>query len=134
MKKYVYSKSEAFNAPSYIKPVGKYINKVIDGAYKIEFKSNMCIVYMRMYYQIPSRYQDQGADMSLKEMRFIINITSYANKLRINLTEDTEYEKTIGQLILAEDDLKDLNTIKYKVMKMIRKSIAKEYEGYEFIY
>ena len=126
MKRYIYAAVK--NAASIINKVGKYLNKNIDGAYKIKFKSNECEVSMRMYYQIPDDPD------SFNEMRFIINITSYQNKLRINITEDTPMEKTIGQVILKEEELSDLNLVKFKVMSALKKAIAKEYAEFDFIY
>lgn len=126
MKRYIYAAVK--NSASIVNKVGKYLNKNIDGAFKIEFKSNECEVTMRMYYQVPDDPD------SFEEMHFIINITSYQNKLRINLTEDTPMEKTIGQVILKEEELSDLSLVKYKVMSALKKAIAKEYKEYDFIY
>lgn len=123
MKRLIY----ASTAPSVVNRIGKYLNNNIDGAFKIQFRANECEITMRMYYQAPD-------SPDLKEMHFIINVTTYQNKLRINITEDDEMEKTIGQVILMPEELNDLSLIKYKVMKALRKAISKEYAGYDFIY
>lgn len=120
--------ASTFNAGSYINKVGKYLNKNIDGAFKMNFKPMECEVIMRMYYQVPNDPE------SLDEMHFIINITSYQNKLRVNLTEDTAMEKTIGQIILKPEELTDLQLVKKKVLEKIRKFIEKEYAEYDFIF
>lgn len=113
---------------NWIKKVGKYLNDHIDGAYKIAFHSMECEVFMRMYYQLPNVAE------SFDEMKFIISITSYQNKLRINLTEDTEMEKTIGQLILRPEELGNLEEVRLRVLKMIKKAINKEFDQFDFIY
>ena len=126
MKREIYASLS--NAGTLIKKVGKYLNQNIDGAYKIKFSAMECEVFMRMYYQIP------GDADSFDEMKFIISITSYQNKLRINFTENTDMEKTIGQLILKEEELSDLSAVKIKVMNALKKAINKEYADYDFIY
>lgn len=111
-----------------INKVGKYLNKNIDGAFKIEFGPMECEVTMKMYYQIP------GDPESFDEMHFKINITSYQNKIRVNLTEDTPLEKTIGQVILNEEELADLNLAKKKILTKLQKAIRREYMQYDFIF
>lgn len=118
----------SFDAGQMINKVGKYLKKNIDGAYKISFHPMECEVFTRMYYQIPEIAE------SLDEIDFIISITSYANKLRINLTENNEMEKTIGQLILKPEELKDLNIVRKRVLQMIKKSINKEFDSFDFVY
>lgn len=111
-----------------VNKVGKYLKKHIDGAFKIEFSGMACEVTMRMYYQL----EDQPD--TFEEMHFIINITSYQNKVRVNLTEDTPEEKTIGQVILTDEELHDLSLAKKRILSTLKRAIAKEYSGYEFIY
>ena len=69
--------------------IGQYLNKHIDGAYKMAFHPNECEIFTRMYYQVP------GNPETLDEMKFMISVTTYANKIRVNLIEDNEYEKTV---------------------------------------
>ena len=126
MKRLVYAAKQS--SGSIVNKVGKYLNKNIDGAFKIEFNPMECEITMRMYYQVP------GDADSLDEMHFLINITSYQNKLRINLTEDTDMEKTIGQLIIFPEELNDLSLVKKKILERIKRFIAKEYAEYDFIY
>lgn len=116
------------NPGTAVNKIGKYLKANIDGAFKIEFRPMECEVYMRMYYQVPEHPE------TLDEMQFIINITSYQNKVRINITENTEMEKTIGQVILAPEEYADLGLVKKKVLWAIRKAIGKEYADYDFVY
>jgi hypothetical protein len=125
MKRLIYA---SYSPGTLIKKVGKYLNDVIDGTYKIAFHPMECEIFMRMYYQIPNVKE------SFDEMKFIISVTSYQNKLRINLTEDDEYEKTIGQLILFPEELTDLPIVRKRVLQMIKKAISKEFREFDFIY
>lgn len=129
MKWTVYAaQQQKINPGTWINKVGKYLKDHIDGAFKIKFSAMHCEVSMRMYYQVP------GTPQSFSEMIFLIDITSYQNKLRINITENTRMEKTIGQIILGPDQLGDLNTVRATVLQKIQKFIAKEYAAYDFVY
>ena len=113
---------------SLVNKIGKYLDKNIDGAFKIQFHPMNCEVTMRMYYQVPNHPE------TLDEMHFLIDITSYQNKVRINLTEVTAMEKTIGQLIFLDDELNDLTLVKKQILNKIKRFIDKEYAEYDFIY
>jgi len=126
LKTYIYA--SALNPGTLINKVGKYLKNNIDGAFKIKFGPMLCEIEMRMYYQIPNDPE------SFDEIHFLIDITSYANKLRINITENTKMEKTIGQLILTSDELQDLVLIRKKILKKIEDFISKEYADYDFIF
>lgn len=125
---YVSAKSVASNAGANVNRIGKYLMKHIDGAYSIKFLSMTCEVLMKMYYQI------EGDANTFNEMDFEINITSYQNKIRVNLTEITETEKTIAQVILKPEEVEDLNLAKKRILSTLRKAIAKEFDNYIFVF
>lgn len=106
--------------------IGKVLYRRIDGAYKIQFSANTCDVYMFMYYQA------DGEEM--QQMNFDISITTYQNKLRINITEITTMEKTIGQLIYKPEQIRDDQTFFAKVHEDVIHKIEHEYENYEFVF
>lgn len=116
------------DASNYVNKIGKYLNKQLDGAFKIKFGPMSCEVTIRMYYQVP------GQPESLDEMHFLLDIAAYQNKVRVNVTEDTKLENTIGQVILTVDELKDLSTAKKKILTKIRNYIDKQYSEFEFLY
>lgn len=116
------------NSGSIVDKVGKYLKNNIDGAYKIKFSPMECEVTMRMYYQVP------GEPDTTDEMQFLLNITSYQNKVRVNITEDTAMEKTIGQVILTPEELNNLTLAKRKILSKVTRFIEKEYSEYDFIY
>ena len=119
MVRYIYARSDS---GSIVNKVGKYLKNHIDGAYKIKFTPMTCEVTMTMYYQV------EGDPNTFNDMDFEISITSYQNKVRVNLTEVTRMEKTIGQIILNENELKDLSLAKKKILTALKKAIAKEYQ------
>ena len=113
--------------------VGKYIYKHIDGAYKIAFGPQTCDVYITMYYQPKEEYyQYRTSDMY--EMKFDISLATYQNKIRINVTEMTDMERTIGQNIYKPEQLQDMNAAYPMIYDNICKHIEKAYEDFEFVF
>lgn len=127
MKRYIVA-SSIKNASLLVNSIGKYLKKNIEGAYNIRFSSNTCEVTMRMYYQV------EGDIDTFNTMDFLLNITSYQNKVRVNITEDTAMEKTIGQIILTDAELADFCLAKKKILTKIKRFIEKEYADYIFVY
>lgn len=108
--------------------VGKFLYKNLDGADAIKFKSQMCEVYVTMYYQVPEEPD------TFDELTFIISLTTYADKLRINITEDTSMQETILHKTYIEDQLGDLHKINEDILSKMRKAVSKKYAEYDFIY
>lgn len=119
---------QILEAGQQVNRIGKYLYKHIDGAYKIAFSPNTCDIYMSMYYQVP------GDSDSFEEMRFNISITTYQKKLRINTTEITDMEKTIGQDIYKPEELMDLESARKRIYANIVKHISHEYQDYDFVF
>lgn len=83
-------------------------------------------VYMTILYQLPVDKQDEakGKEFNdLHEMTLDINITTYMNKIRINIVEMTPEEKTIGYDLYEPEKLEDL----VKASEIILKKFIKEY-------
>lgn len=118
------------NTGQIVNKIGKYLSQNLDGAYKIAFHPMECEVFLKMFYEIA------GDRESFREIHFIISVTSYSNKLRLNLTEQTPAENTIGQLIISPEDLEahNMSALKYRVRDWLDKSIRKAYKDYEFVY
>ena len=119
------------SAGSYVNRIGKYLKQHMDGSYKIKFSPMECEVFFQMLFEVPENRETYG------EIRFVISTVSYQNKLRINITELTEREKTIGQLILKDADvanMTDFEEVRYKVINSINKYLEKEYPGYYLVF
>ena len=86
-------------------------------------------VYITAYYQDTSRL-----DSSIEEMNIDINITTYSNKLRINIISLDENEKTIGSDVYTPEFLEDLQKAYNKIMNRIKYRMSKEFSKYEFIF
>ena len=118
-------------AGSYVNRIGKYLKQNIDGAYKIKFSPMECEVFFQMLFEVPENIESYG------EIKFAISIVSYQNKLRINITEISEREKTVGQIILKDADLEnmtDFEEIRFRIINSINKFLEKEYPGYYLVY
>lgn len=119
------------NLNQQINRLGKYLNKHIDGAYDYHTESNICIVNMLVYYQIP-KLMNPGEDKQLsdiKEMDIEINITTYKDAIRVNLNEITPQEATIGFLKYSGEDI-----VFSEVLFDIQKKIRKRFQDYEFVF
>lgn len=108
--------------------LGKYLYKHIDSAYKITYRPSTVDIYMYMYYQ-----EHDVAD-SMQQINFIVNIATYAKKIRVNVIEDTEMENTIGHQVFWPDELKDLPEAQKKIYDMVCHAVEREYSDYDFIY
>lgn len=117
--------------------VGKYLYKHLDGAFKIEFSPNTCDVYITLLYQLPylDRIPGKGKEYnSVHEMTLDLNITTYQDKLRINVLETDENERTLGHNVYGPEYLIDLEQAKQLIFNNIVKKVSKAYEEYDFIF
>jgi len=120
-----------------VNQVGKYLYKHIDGAYKIHNSSNMVDVYMSIYYQIPMLSRKPGGDKEysdLYEMKLNINITTYQNKIRVNMIEISPEERTLGHKVYKPEQLEDVISACNMIMSDVRKRIVKIFEDYIFVF
>lgn len=121
------STQQKLSANQQVNRVGKYIYKNLDGAFKFKTSSNMCDVYITLLYEVP------GSN-DVKEMTLDLNITTYQNKLRVNIIELTPQERTIGYDLYKPEDLMNLEEAKKTILQKVIKRISKAYEGYNFLF
>lgn len=117
--------------------IGKYLYRNIDGAFKYKVSSNTFDVYMTLYYQLERKNQDYTRSDDYNDLHEIvldINITTYRNKIRVNVIEVSPLERTIGYDLYEPDILKDLEYAKGKIFERIDKRIRKAYTSYEILY
>lgn len=129
--------NQSLSANQQVNRVGKFLYKHIDGAFNYKKSSNMYDVYMTILYQIPVESQDKskGEEFNdLHEMTLDINVTTYLNKVRINIIEMTPEEKTIGYDLYEPEKLEDLVKASEIILKKIHKRISREFREYEFLF
>jgi len=117
--------------------IGKYLSKTLDGVYNYKKNVQTFDLYTVVYYQypiMPSRPGGEKRYSDLEEMRLNISLTSYSNKIRVNLIEISPEEQTLKHFVLREKDIIELVVAREKIESEIRKTLNKVFEGYIFIY
>lgn len=116
--------------------LGKHLYKNLDGAFKIEYSSNMCDVYVTLLYQLPFLQQVPGKGKEyndVHEMILDINITTYANKIRVNVVELSPEEKTLGHDVYPPDSLGNLQLSRKLIFEGVMKRVCRAYRDYNFL-
>lgn len=117
--------------------VGKYLYNTVDSAYKIKNTTNTCDVYMKVYYQIPQLSTRPGRTKTysdIYEMGINISLTTYQNKLRMNLIVMDPEEETLNFTVWAPEKLINLEEAKKKILTKVEKTLTKYFAEYEFIF
>ena len=128
----------ASNEPKYqggqaVNIIGKYLFKHIDSAYNFKKGANTYDIYFTILYQLKEEYRTEQ-DHDMHEMSINISITTYSDKLRMNIIEISPREKTLGFNTFALTKFDNLQSGYELVMKTVLKRLNKEYEDYDFIF
>lgn len=110
-----------------VNKIGKYLYNHIDGAFKYKTSPNICDVYFLLL------YQNKG-EKEVNEMYIDLNITTYQNKVRVNVIEITPEERTIGYDCYSPEIICDLQSAKELVFNKVVKRISKAYSDTDFIF
>lgn len=113
-----------------VNKVGKYLKQHLDGAFKLNISSNMCDVYVTILYEIPPSPEIHD----LNEMILDLNITTYQNKLRVNIIEVSPKERTLGYSLFDTKKITKLEDMKDAIFQKVIKQISKAYEDYDFVF
>lgn len=122
-----------------VKKLAKFAYKNLAGAYKFDSKANECDVYFTVLYQVPledrvvKHFKDGSYDV--QEMKIDLNITTYQNKVRVNLIELSPDERTLGYDRYEPELIQsDIQAAMKKVWDKIQKRLTKAYENYDFLF
>ena len=124
-------------ASTSVNRVGKYLYNHLDGAFKFQTSSNTFDVYTTILYQLPRYAQIPGKGVEyndVHEMVLNLSITTYMNKVRVNIIEMSPEERTIGFDVYAPEVLQDLEEAKRIIFQKVCKRISKAYEDYLFLF
>lgn len=131
-------KSESkLSANQQVNRVGKYLYNNLDGAFKYKTSSNTCDVYFTLLYQLPleSRDESKGEEYNdVHEITVDINITTYQNKVRVNVIEMTPMQRTLGYDLYEPYILENLENAKKRIFNKIIKRVSKAYSDYDFLF
>ena len=137
--KIIYTSIKAANqqvlpASKQVKRIGQYLYKHIDGAYDFKSSSNNYDVYFLLLYELKKELREPGKEYPVQEMKININVTTYQNKVRINIIELTPQERTIGFDLYTPEKVQDLQKAYTVIMEKIYKRIYRAYGDYYFLY
>lgn len=120
----------------YVNKVGRYLYEHLDSAFKVDKSPNMYDIWLTLLYQIPSEYltESEKDDVDVQELTINLNVTTYDDKLRINIIVEDEYEKTIGTKTFSFAKIDNLEWLRLEILKFIRKKLEKEYGDYDFYF
>lgn len=127
MKYIIAAKTQTLQAGQMINQMGQYLYSHIDSSENKRKSPNMFDVWFRVYYQLPG-------DENLKEMGIDLNLTTYANKIRMNIIETSPAERTLGQRVYEVEALNNTVLGSKKVFKDTQKIIQKAFRDCQFLF
>lgn len=118
-----------------VNTIGRYLYKHIESAYDFKKSANTFDIYFTVYYQLSeeNRYEDV-TDNDFHEMNINMNITTYQNKIRINIIEISPRETTIGYDLYIPEKLENLSEAYNLIWNRFIKRMNKYYKDYDFIF
>lgn len=125
------------SANQQVKRVGKYLYKNIDGAFNFKSSSNTFDIYLTLLYQLPrlQRIPGKGKEYNdVHKMTINISITTYQNKLRVNIIEVTPEARTLGSHVFKPEELANLAEVKEVILERVRYQIKKAYIDYDILF
>lgn len=121
------------SASQQVKRIGKYLYNHLETAYNYKSGSNEFDVYFTLYYQ--KIHPKLGIAINdIQEMNININITTYQNKIRVNIFEVTPWERTLGYKLFQPEKLEDLPSAMKMIWNYVVTKVSKAYEEYDFIF
>lgn len=124
-------------ASKQVNRVGKYLYNHIDGAFNYKTSPNMFDIYFTLLYQLPRLQQIPGKGKEyndVHEMTININITTYQNKVRVNVIEMTPEERTLGFDLYPPETLQDLKNAQHIILNKVIRRVSKAYKDYNFLF
>jgi len=123
-------------ASQQVNRIGRYLYKNMDGAFKSTTSSNTADVYFTLLAELP---KFEGKSMKrvyqdVLELTVNLNITTYQNKIRVNIIEVTPQERTLGYDLYEPDKTMDLWKTKQRILKNVVRRVEKAYEDYEVVF
>ena len=117
--------------------IGRYLYDNLDGAFDLKKSPNMVDVYVTVLYQLPIDKQIIGRGYKyndVHEKTIDINITTYQNKVRDDIIELDEMERTLGYDLYEPKKLENLADAKKLIFQRAVKRLSKAYEDYLFLF
>lgn len=116
----------------YVNTISNYLYRHIDTSYNQQNSANMSDVYFQVYYQMIN--DDGTLDENLQQMNIDLNITTYQDKIRINVLELTPDEFTLGMKTFTYKNDMNLDKLLSDMLSYVDKRLNKCYSDREFVY
>lgn len=130
----VYSAQNKLQAGQVINAVGRYLYRHIDTAYNIKKSPNMIDVYFEIAYQLLPEYRKVKEDEEVHVMSININVTTYQNKIRVNVIEVSPEERTLGFDTFKLEIFENMNEGMELVLDKVRNRMKRSFKEYEFYF
>lgn len=121
-----------------VNQVGRYLYNHIDGAYKTVKRPNTYDIYMTVYYQLPRLQQVPGREKEgyndMHEMKLNISLTTYQNKIRVNIHEITPEEYTFSYMLIPPEQLQDITKAQKLIYDKVVQRIENHYKDWLFLF
>lgn len=127
-----------------VKSLGKYLFKNLPSSVDFRFANNTFEIDLEVLYQIPvDIIKTYGLDEETRDVRTLkitISLTSYSNKIRINLIENSEDEKTLGHTTIDMSKYNDVSSQEFfkvamdKIQKFIKRRLETIFTDYDFLF
>lgn len=130
----IYSAQRKLQSGQIVNSVGKYLYKHIDTAYSIKKSPNMVDVYFEIAYELLPEYRVNEKDEEVHVMSIDINITTYADKIRVNVIEVSPEERTLGFDTFKTDIFENMSEGVELVLAKVRNKMKRAFTEYEFYF
>lgn len=123
------------NKSQVVNKVGNYLYTNLIGAYKYDRRPNEFVIWITFLYQLPRPLQKPGLGKEYNDVHeetFYLSIVTYADKLRINFTDEAD-KMLLGQLIVPISSADDMDKLKHRVFNWMLSRIRKQYPDYNFL-
>lgn len=134
MKKIIQPKLQASQL---VNKVGRYMYKNIDGAFQMKSTSNTFDVYTTLLYMLLPEFRSPRNNKEandVQEMTLNLSITTYQNKIRLNIIEVDPNERTLGYFLYPPELFGNMETAFKKIQRDFNRTVTKKYERYEILF
>lgn len=130
----IYSANNNLQPGQIVNVIGKYLYRHIDTAYNMKKSPNMVDVYFEVAYQLLPEYQVDDKDDEAHVMSININVTTYQDKIRVNVIEVSPEEKTLGFDTFKLELFENINDGMKVVLDKVRNRMKRAFKEYEFYF
>ena len=121
-----------------VNSVGRYIYKNTESAFKAEKWSQHYEVFFELLYEIPpeivEKYHLEGEYTDLHSMIISTDLTNQSGKLRCNVIQQDEDERTLGCKTFNFDKFQDNKELCEAVLAYMRDRVIRNYQDYDFVF